>query len=375
MKEEKNAFQCMAKINSVIFQSLLLYLIKLPQRRVYCQNMHFAYPDRKFLFLIKVFFLEVLPLFTTSNAYAQRKSKPSINNPNSLDLEKAQLEPRKDNSNKAPLSAGPFNNINFGGTVDMRLYLPQSHGPSYADLGAANFDLHVVELFLSTNAGDHISLLLEQLLVHEQDGRYGGPRPWFCLCCFLGNSLRSPPTRHSNSGRFRSHFGIDTHLDSATHILRNPIYKTIGIFTDKGIELSGFYKSVDWSLSVMNGIDSVLNNVNSNSGNVVDVRSAQAANSKPVVARIGMELTNDLNLGISAFSGVTHPVLSQYGFSMSNMLFNAKMDEGKLVYKNRYATDVTFKISSKIKLSGEYCTGIDRDEGQSFHTWKCFYAN
>ena len=159
----------------------------------------------------------------------------------------------------------------------MRLYLPQSHGPSYVDLGAANFDLHVVELFLSTNIGDHISLILEQLLVTSKMGDTVGQDHGFVYAVF--SEMPWLPSDWSiKAGRFRTHFGIDTHLDSATHILRNPIYKNLGIFTDKGIELSGFYKSFDWSISLINGIDSVLDNVNANSGNVAEVRRARAAN-------------------------------------------------------------------------------------------------
>ncbi len=311
---------------------------------------------------MKILSFTFLTFLTTLNAYAQNRPLPTPST-NSLNLEKAQLETQ--------LSAGPFNNINFGGTVDMRLYLPQSHGPSYVDLGAANFDLHVVELFLSTNIGEHISLLLEQLLVTSKMGDTVGQDHGFVYAVF--SEIPWLPSDWSiKAGRFRTHFGIDTHLDSATHILRNPIYKNLGIFTDKGVELSGFYKSFDWSISLLNGIDSVLDNVNANSGNMAEVRRARAANSKPVVARIGIDLTNDLNFGISGFSGVTHPVLSQYGFSMSDMIFSARMDESKFVYKNRYAADMTFKLSSKVKWSNEYCTGIDRDEGQSVHTWSAF---
>ena len=303
----------------------------------------------------------------TLNAYAQSpKNSPLLN------FEKANLEPSVESSKKdTSLSAGPFQNINFGGAVDMRFYVPQSHGPTYSHLGAASFDLHVVELFLSTNVGNHVSLLLEQLLVTSKlDDPVGQDHgfvsvvfseiPWF------------PRDWSLKIGRFRSHFGIDTRLDSAAHILRNPIYKNIGVFTDKGVELSGFWNFFDWSLSVVNGIDSILESVNTSSGETASVRRDQSTHSKPVFARIGFDLSNNLNLGISGFSGVTHPVLSEYGFSMSDMIFNARLDESKIVYKNRYAFDSTLKLSSKFKISAEYCMGTDRDEGHSHNVWSAF---
>lgn len=315
--------------------------------------MSFDYILKKFLpqtFLVFIFFFNL-------NAFAQA--------PNPLNFEKAKLDPTAQNTS---LSIGPFNNINFGGAVDMRFYAPQSHGPTYAHLGAASFDLHVAELFLSTNIGDHISLLLEQLLITSKMDDTVGQDHGFVYAVF-SEIPWLPQDWSLKIGRFRSHFGIDTHLDSATHILRNPVYKNIGIFTDKGIEVSGFWKSFDWSVSLVNGIDSVLDSVNTGSGHMTDVRRSQSTSSKPVLSRLGFDLTNDLNLGLSAFSGVTHPVLSDYGFLMSDMLFNARMNESKIVYKNRYAVDATFKLSSRIKISAEYCAGIDRDEGHSYNVW------
>jgi hypothetical protein len=320
--------------------------------------MNRAYTSIKYVFRLITF---IFFLFQT-NAHAQPVGRPDLSLKNSplLNFEKAKLDPSQQNASS--LTVGPFNNINFGGAVDMRLYAPQSHGPTYSHLGAAHFDLHVVELFLTTNIGDHISLLLEQLLITSKMDDPVGQDHGFVYAVF--SEIPWLPRDWSlKLGRFRTHFGIDTHLDSATHILRNPAYKNIGIFTDKGLELSGFWKSFDWSVSVVNGIDSVLDSINTNPGHEAEVRRAQATNSKPVVARLGFDLSNNFNLGLSGFSGLTHPVTSEYGYSMSDMLFNARLNEGKIVYKNRYAADMTLKISSKFKIAAEYCTGIDRDEG------------
>ena len=318
-------------------------------------------PSQIFYILGVLYFLSIYP-----NAYAQ---SPNTKPLTPLNFEKANLTPVKENTSS--LSVGPFNNINFGGTVDMRFYAPQSHGPTYSELGAAHFDLHVVELFLSTNIGEHISLLLEQLLITSKMDDPVGQDHGFVYAVF-SEMPWLPRDWSLKVGRFRTHFGIDTHLDSATHILRNPVYKNIGIFTDKGLELSGFWKSFDWSVSVVNGIDSVLDSVNTNSGHEAELRRSQATSSKPVVARLGLDLSNDFNVGLSGFSGLTHPVGSEYGFAMSDMLFNARLDEGKVVYKNRYAADVTLKVSSKFKIAAEYCTGIDRESGNTYTVWSAF---
>lgn len=329
--------------------------------------MNLAYTSRKHVFQLITF---IFFLFHT-NAHAQSSGRSDLSLKNSplLNFEKAKLDTSQQSA--SPLKVGPFNNINFGGAVDMRFYASQPYGPTYSHLGAAHFDLHVVELFLSTNIGDHISLLLEQLLITSKMDDPVGQDHGFVYAIF--SEIPWLPRDWSlKAGRFRTHFGIDTHLDSATHILRNPAYKNIGIFTDKGFELSGFWKNFDWSVSVTNGIDSVLDSINTNSGHEAELRRAQATSSKPVVARLGFDLTNNLNFGLSGFSGLTHPVVSEYGFAMSDMLFGARLNEGKVVYKNRYAADATLKVSSRFKIAAEYCTGIDRDDGHTHTVWSAF---
>ncbi|MBI4715034.1 MAG: hypothetical protein HY760_03700, partial [Nitrospirae bacterium] len=53
---------------------------------------------------------------------------------------------------------GPFTNINLGGTLDYRFLIP-TNGDS------PTLGIHVNELFLTTNIGDNISILAEQLLL------------------------------------------------------------------------------------------------------------------------------------------------------------------------------------------------------------------
>ena len=152
-----------------------------------------------------------------------------------LNLDAPQLEAKKDEG----FSAGPINNLNFGGALDMRLYMPRFGGPTEKHLGFGNFDIHVAELFLTTNVGDHISVLAEQLLVTSEMGNTVGQDHGFVYAIF-SNIPAVPENWSLKVGRTRFRFGADARLDSPANVLRSPVYKTLGTITDKGIELSGY---------------------------------------------------------------------------------------------------------------------------------------
>jgi hypothetical protein len=110
--------------------------------------------------------------------------------------------------------------------------------------------------------------------------------------------------------RFR--FGADAKLDSPANLLKSPVYKTLGNITDRGIEFSGYAGFMEWSLGVMNGIDSINEEVTSKSGEDVMVMRDVRNGSKPVVARVGIETTSWLELGVSGVTGKFYPVYSHY---------------------------------------------------------------
>lgn len=282
-----------------------------------------------------------------------------------LNLEAPALEAKPPSEG---ITAGPFTNLNFGGALDMRLYLPRPGGPTDSHLGFGYFDIHVSELFLTTNIGDHISVLAEQLLVTAPMGSTVGQDHGFVYAIF--SSIPGLPENIAiKAGRMRFRFGIDAKLDSPANVLRTPVYKTLGMITDKGIEISGYTGPVEWSLGVANGFDSVNEEVIATSGEKVMVMRDVRNGSKPLFARIGVEATDWLALGFSGFTGNAYPVTSHYGFAMHDMVFNGHTDDSRFIYKNRGAADAKLRLSSSVDLSGEYAFGNDRDMGQNYKVW------
>ena len=111
-------------------------------------------------------------------------------------------------------------------------------------------------------------------------------------------------------GRFRFKWGIDAVLDAAA----NPIYpitrKNLGFITDKGIELSGFFGDIDYTLGVADGPDHVevaVEDANRNSIGVLD--KAIQNNSMPLFFRVSSKFSSS-KLGLSYFEGKSlRPIL------------------------------------------------------------------
>ncbi|MBS1985397.1 MAG: hypothetical protein JST16_14625 [Bdellovibrionales bacterium] len=289
------------------------------------------------------------------------QSTPQAAPSEGLNLDAPSIDAKKDEG----ANLGPLSNINFGGALDMRLYLPKPGGPTDAHLGMGYFDIHVSELFLTTNIGDHISVLAEQLLVTSPMGNTIGQDHGFVYAIF--SSIPGLPENMAiKVGRTRFKFGIDARLDSPANPLRSPVYQTLGTITDKGIELSGYTGFLEWSLGVANGVDSVDREVMSMNGEEAMVATDVRNGSKPVYARLSAEPVDGVSFGLSGFTGKTYPVYSHYGFAMHDMIFNGHTDNSRLIYKNRGAVDGKFKLSSRWDLSAEYAFGTDRDEGQSY---------
>lgn len=305
--------------------------------------------------------------FVQKTLLAQLGASDSASPSQALNLEAPNLE-------AAPLEAGStgaFSDLNFGGALDLRLYLPQRGGPTDRHLGMGAFDIHVSELFLTTNIGDHISILAEQLLLTSPMGSTVGQDHGFVYAIF--SSIPGLPDDVAlKVGRMRFRFGADAKLDSAANILKSPVYKTLGNITDKGVEFSGYAGAVEWSLGVMNGIDSVMELVTTTSGEEVRVMREVRNGSKPVVLRIGIEATPWLDLGLSGVTGKFYPVYSHYGFAMHDMIFNGHTDDSRLIYKNRLALDTKLKLSSRIDFYGEYALGTDRNAGRTLNLWSAY---
>jgi hypothetical protein len=285
-----------------------------------------------------------------------------------LDLDNPEIDLKK---KEEVLNIGPFGDLNIGGALDMRLYFPRPKGPTDMHMGFGNLDIHVAELFVTTNIGDHVSILAEQLLVTSPMGSTVGQDHGFVYAIFSGF-----PGIFSNLalkvGRSRFRFGIDAKSDSPANVLRSPVYKTLGTITDRGLELSGYTGPVEWSVSVANGVDAVKVPLEPAAGTTLqpgsdephmwaDIRNG----SKPVYLRIGIEALDGLSFGASGFTGKTYPVYSHYGFAMHDMVFNGHTDDTRLIYKNRAALDAKYRMG-RWDFGLEFAFGNDRDQGQNY---------
>ncbi len=231
-------------------------------------------------------------------------------------------------------------------------------------MGFGNMDIHVAELFMTTNIGDSISILAEQLLVTSPMGDTIGQDHGFVYAIFSNIPLL-PENISLKMGRTRFRYGIDAKLDSPANTLRSPVYKSIGMITDKGVELSGYAGSFEWSLGIMNGADTLTKTVTTTDGGTATITTANRISSKPVVARASIEATDSILIGASAYTGKGYSVLSTQGFGR-DMIFNGAWDRSKLVYKNRAAFDILYKASAKWQFAGEYGMGRDIDNGSNF---------
>ena len=120
-------------------------------------------------------------------------------------------------------SLGPFSNLNFGGLIDYR-YIP---APRTSTAGAGFLVIHVNELFVSTNIGEHISILAEQLLLTSGQETTVGQDHGFVYATFT-NLPYLPSDLSFRLGRFRFRYGIDAVSDSAINPVRTLVYKDIG---------------------------------------------------------------------------------------------------------------------------------------------------
>jgi len=272
-----------------------------------------------------------------------------------LDLDAPALE-------AAPLeqgtSIGPFSNINFGGTLDYRFLFGGPDGLSVPRKSNGDFMIHVNELFLTTNIGDNISILAEQLLVTSDIGVSEVGQDHGFVYAIFSNLPWSPESWSIKLGRLRLKYGIDAEMDAPANPSRTPVYKTIGFITDKAIELSGYFGPVEYYLGVANGAD----NVTESASATGSIKVASADPSKPFFGRLKFELSDDFYLGTSFFYGSHYPVTSRQGFTTAGLQMGYTMDKTRLVDKIRGSLDAQYRLW-KFYFSGEYTLGQDKDGG------------
>ncbi len=282
-----------------------------------------------------------------------------------LDLSNPNLDqaPEKKSSGDVPL--GSFGNLNFGVLFDIR----------YMDAGdnAPGAVVHVNELNITGNIGDHISILAEQLLptsrLSGSEDQIGDDHG-FVYGIFSGIPLLPAGTAFK-VGRFRFKWGIDAVLDAPA----NPIYpltrKNLGFISDKGIELAGFVGPIDYTLGVADGPEHVEEIVTNSSGESIGVVNKSVRNnSKPLFLRVSSKIDSS-KIGLSYFDGRSWAYTNFMG-PMPNTSVRARhpggmADRTQLVYRQHGAIDFSTRWK-KFDLALEYSQGLDRDSRDTFRT-------
>lgn len=282
-----------------------------------------------------------------------------------LDLDAPSLAPPPGEG----LSVGPLSNLVFGGTLDYRFLFPK-------EMPEGMFAVHVNELFLTTNIGDHVTVLAGQLLVTDDLGTPVGQDHGFVYVT-VSNLKFLPPGMAIRVGRMRLKYGIDARLDAPANPLRTPEYRTLGQLSDRAIELAGFVGPIDYVVSVSQGPTSVLVDVVGAAGTPAGSIVVDAENmSRPVQARVGTNFRGGVpNFGLSGYYGKNYEVRALDGFQGGEeMLFGGEIDRHTLILKQRASADARWDVW-KLRFAGEYTLGRDlTDAGEPEATVQAFYG-
>jgi hypothetical protein len=275
-------------------------------------------------------------------------ARPQKQEEETLQLEQPSLAPPP----KEEARFGPFSNINFGGLLDYR-YIP---GPRTLSTGAGFLVIHVNELFVSTNIGDNISILAEQLLITSGRESTVGQDHGFVYAIFTNIPLL-PSNLSFKIGRFRMKYGIDAVMDAPINPVRTLVYKSIGFISDVGLELSGYWGPFEIAAAIVNGPDQVT--VPVGPGGEVSVGSGNTY--RPRVIRGSVDIPSGPQIGLSFFRGNSFPVQNQRGFDPDTMIFNAELQENSLIMKKRYSADIKYSLW-RFDFAGEATFGTDKVE-------------
>jgi hypothetical protein len=252
------------------------------------------------------------------------------------------------------ISAGPFQNLTFGGTLDYRFLFPK-------EMSEGMFMIHVNEVFLTTNIGDHISVLAEQLLLTSDLSTAVGQDHGF-VYVIISNLSFLPAGTAFRIGRMRLKYGIDAKLDAPANPLRTMEYRTLGVISDRAIEVAGYLDFIEYTAAVSMGPDYITKDIKTLDGSVASVKTASENKTHPFIARVGTDFKGTApNLGFSYYTGKNYKVLSQDAFQAGGtMIFGGFVDERSLVYKERQSVDFRWSFQ-KLRFSGEYTAGSDSD--------------
>lgn len=258
-------------------------------------------------------------------------------------------------------SEGGFGGLNFGGTFDSRFR-------AYGNGDIPGEVVHINELVLTTNIGEHISFLGEWLLQTNDFVNNVADDHGFAYV-IISDIPKFPKNSSIKLGRFRMKYGIDAVSDAPLNSLYTQIKKNIGFASDLGVEFEGYYDKLDleYSLAVMNGPDNIRTQVmNADGSPGAFIRESKTNNSLPVVAYLSREFgkLNGMRLGFSYFDGRSWAFVN--GLSLKK---NARepigvnggaVDGTAFVYKRHGSIDFSYQSELlKTNFSGEFSLGKD----------------
>lgn len=275
-----------------------------------------------------------------------------------FDFDNPNLDKPQESKNKTDLSLGAFGGLNFGLLFDVRYMMAGNNAPGTL--------VHVNELNITGNIGDNISLLAEQLLPTSRlagsEDQIGDDHGF--VYAIFSNVPLLPAGTAFKIGRFRFKWGIDAVLDAPT----NPIYpltrKNLGFVTDKGVELSGFFGDLDYTLGLADGPEHLEVVVNDSMGNEAGVVNKSVKNnSMPLIARLSTKFWSS-KLGVSYFDGKSWAYTNFMGHMPNNSIRTRHaggMADRSMLYDRQHGAIDYFVKWEKFDLALEYSKGTDRD--------------
>ncbi|MDE0483441.1 MAG: hypothetical protein OXI67_12745 [Candidatus Poribacteria bacterium] len=255
---------------------------------------------------------------------------------------------------------GAFGDLVFGGALDIRrITRGQDLIPDRDNWSSGTTLIHVAEFVVTTNVGDHVSILGEQLLTTSPLGTQVADDHGFVYAILTGLPVL-PKGASMKIGRFRHGFGIDTKSDAAANPLYNLVRKNIGFISDRGFQLNGFVGPVSYTLSLADGPDSLrtvtegtvatgirIGPHGSGGGILKPIRN----NSPPLFVHLNGTLPvfgKRIWLGASYFDGNSYPFNPM----------NGDVNPSTLIYKRRLGLATSFKLW-RFDLAAEWVRGRD----------------
>lgn len=264
---------------------------------------------------------------------------PGISAAQELNFDEPAVEQKKDSM--IPQQLGPVSNITIGGAIDWRLTYRNGEKRPFAFV-------HVNELVVSANVGEHIAVSAEQLLLTSEVGTVVGQDHGFVTVTLV--QLPFLPTGMTvKVGRFRGKFGLDAQVDSPANVFPSQELRSNGFVTDIGINVDYAFGDFEWIVEAFNGPDYLTQDGQKN---------AFMVDQPPIQTRFVWQPSPDFKLGFSGLYGRTwnnqiDPAVLDMG------LLGSTLDTSRTIERRRVALDGSFKTGFA-EFYGEGIYGRDR---------------